>query len=746
MILLSVFSFLLIQTFSKNTIKNINSNTENMVYQSYTTADVLLSSAYTNFYNLYSSDTNIINALYANDLNILQVRDICNLLQVQVRSNPIINSIYIYNRKADKVVTSMPSVSNIDNFIDTDIIKKLDNFKDYNKNIIPREITYDYLGNTYNYKFISLIFYDYNVNSAMDSAMIINIDQDVFQKLVTSSKNKGITELFIIDNNGVVISHTDPKMINSNLKNEAYISRILLSTTKDGYFTNKANEDTSIISYVKSTRLGWTFVGKGEYKNLLSNFQEVRNYVILITILFIIIGVIIAAYFTTNIYKPLYKILSEIKSKNKDTTKALAMNEYDYLATTFHSLVDNNARLESNIHEYSFARKHELLLQILNGKASNTINAELLKDCDIKLNSGFYCVVVIKLDSIFKLYTNYTASDLSIFKFAILNISFEVLRGEFKTEGMEDGSDNVCLIIDLKNDNSISMDTLKLLIEEVHFNIQKYLKFTVTSAVGNVVYDYFSIHDSYINALYSSGYRMITGQNSVILYSDFASRRSLTQDYPYDIEKQLISSLKQRNEKKTEENLDEFFDYIKSYNPDEILMSVSQLMMIIVRTFTNLESFDLQGTGITFTNLNEGLKKHDTLNEMQEYIQTFLMQIINCKINTHNIKQQELINSIIEYLNNNFNDPNISVELIADKVSLSVNYLRTIFKEITNKSLSDYLLELRIEKAKELLLSTEYTAKDISQMVGYTTTRYFYVVFKKFSGMTAEEFRKTAKR
>ena len=71
-----------------------------------------------------------------------------------------------------------------------------------------------------------------------------------------------------------------------------------------------------------------------------------------------------------------------------------------------------------------------------------------------------------------------------------------------------------------------------------------------------------------------------------------------------------------------------------------------------------------------------------------------------------------------------------------------VNYTRQIFKDIYGISISDYILDKKIEKAKELLLNTNDTAKQIAEKVGYPDNRYFYVVFKKKTGETADSFRR----
>ncbi|WP_313755928.1 helix-turn-helix transcriptional regulator [Tissierella sp.] len=71
--------------------------------------------------------------------------------------------------------------------------------------------------------------------------------------------------------------------------------------------------------------------------------------------------------------------------------------------------------------------------------------------------------------------------------------------------------------------------------------------------------------------------------------------------------------------------------------------------------------------------------------------------------------------------------------------------MRQIFRNEKGVTLNDYIISCRIDKAKELLINTDSTAKDISESVGYYDNRYFYTLFKKKVGMTTEEFRKLRK-
>lgn len=120
------------------------------------------------------------------------------------------------------------------------------------------------------------------------------------------------------------------------------------------------------------------------------------------------------------------------------------------------------------------------------------------------------------------------------------------------------------------------------------------------------------------------------------------------------------------------------------------------------------------------------------------------IEIENSKV-AASLNKDSITESIVEYVGNNFSRQDFSVDEIATEVNLSLGYIRQIFRSEKGITLNDYIISCRIDKAKELLLSTENTAKDISEAVGYYDNRYFYTLFKKKVGMTTDEFRKSLK-
>lgn len=87
----------------------------------------------------------------------------------------------------------------------------------------------------------------------------------------------------------------------------------------------------------------------------------------------------------------------------------------------------------------------------------------------------------------------------------------------------------------------------------------------------------------------------------------------------------------------------------------------------------------------------------------------------------------------------------ITLEQTAKHFFITKEYLSKVFKEETGMSFSDYVLNLRMEKAKELVIKSKAPIKDVGNMLGYSDLAHFYKVFKKYFGITPGEMQKRLK-
>jgi two-component system response regulator YesN len=100
-----------------------------------------------------------------------------------------------------------------------------------------------------------------------------------------------------------------------------------------------------------------------------------------------------------------------------------------------------------------------------------------------------------------------------------------------------------------------------------------------------------------------------------------------------------------------------------------------------------------------------------------------------------------LVLEIREYLNRNYAQ-DMTLQHIAERFFISRENVSRKFKQITGENLSDYLTNLRVDKAKTLLQNTNLRLSQISELVGYEDEKYFSRVFKKSTGVTPREYRK----
>ncbi|MNL40845.1 HTH-type transcriptional regulator YesS [compost metagenome] len=104
-------------------------------------------------------------------------------------------------------------------------------------------------------------------------------------------------------------------------------------------------------------------------------------------------------------------------------------------------------------------------------------------------------------------------------------------------------------------------------------------------------------------------------------------------------------------------------------------------------------------------------------------------------------KHNVIIEKVQNYIQEQYAQPNLSLELVSNIAGLSPSYLGKLFKGATRQSFSEYLNHTRLEKAKDLLASTHETAAKISESVGMYNITYFSTLFKKKYGLTPSAYR-----
>ena len=105
-------------------------------------------------------------------------------------------------------------------------------------------------------------------------------------------------------------------------------------------------------------------------------------------------------------------------------------------------------------------------------------------------------------------------------------------------------------------------------------------------------------------------------------------------------------------------------------------------------------------------------------------------------------KSGQLISRVMRYLQHNYMMYDISLDSVGGILGINPSYLSVLFKKSTGINFVDYISDLRINAAKELLKDPLKPNSEIARSVGYESSSYFARAFKKKTGMTPTDFRK----
>lgn len=138
-----------------------------------------------------------------------------------------------------------------------------------------------------------------------------------------------------------------------------------------------------------------------------------------------------------------------------------------------------------------------------------------------------------------------------------------------------------------------------------------------------------------------------------------------------------------------------------------------------------------------------------SLMESMQSMKTLMRQILGIMMDELEAspadRHIEIVNEVCGIIQKKYGEV-ISVEVLAELIFLSPNYLRTIFKDITGKTLLEYITQVRMEHACAMLQETNVRVHEIAKRVGYESPSYFGSVFFKRTGLTPNQYRTHAKK
>lgn len=285
---------------------------------------------------------------------------------------------------------------------------------------------------------------------------------------------------------------------------------------------------------------------------------------------------------------------------------------------------------------------------------------------------------------------------------------------------------------------------LSNLLNDICKESRRMLEVSITIGVGQSCDTLQEIGRSYKTAVDALGYRAIVGGGKTIYINDMepVSRGKLQLDDKSEAEftaaikfgpKELIDEVIRNLSARMEDAK------VHARQHQVYMLSIVNCMIRLMQQY-DLNMADMFDSENQYTDIMDGIYRRE---EFADRIIPIAYRMNEALNRERDNTTKKVIRKAKEYIREHYSNQELSVEMICRHLHMSPAYFSTVFKKETGQTYINYLTEVRLEKAVELLNETDDKTYMIAQKVGYQEQNYFSYVFKKRYGVSPTKYRGT---
>ncbi|MDO4303576.1 MAG: response regulator [Bacillota bacterium] len=392
------------------------------------------------------------------------------------------------------------------------------------------------------------------------------------------------------------------------------------------------------------------------------------------------------------------------------------------------------------IEENFLKERKDLFQYLVTGSKSVAELLEIADKAAMDLSSLWYNIVLIKIQSMYHAYDEYSNSIIEIEeKIKDFIDEAQVLVFDRNLEGKA---------LLFKADSKEELDILQNnYLTRVKNLLKNYEHVRYFGGIGTPVDRLSELPSSFESASHAFAHRYLVPQSLILNSGEMEEGAYLDKEEfnisninPRQIDRSKIREfLKVGDKEEAIYFVDEFFKNLGS----NVVKSSIFRQYIVMDTYFCVVDF-VEGLQISKDEIDPPLITSGALQSQEsvmEYIVRIIEKALELREKTASNRYGDIVNEVMRYIEENYADEELSLNLLASHVNFSPNHLSMIFSQQTGQTFIKYLTDFRMNKAKELLRCTGKRSSVISMEVGYKDPHYFSYLFKKTQGMTPTQYR-----
>ncbi|RKP52937.1 AraC family transcriptional regulator [Cohnella endophytica] len=638
-------------------------------------------------------------------------------------TEPFIDNIYLFNMRSEHAINLKFGITSFAGFSDQtmlDIVKQ------------PRKSYLNFLiYETNGQKKLALVIPTVPSGQLSFGYLVMLLDMDLLQQYLLKDNRSTGTRSFILNRDGQV-------MLGSGETADLYAELSKKSGQGTGSFAQTYDGELWSVQYAQIEPQGWIIYQIAKYDQILADFNSFRNKMLTFAASFVVLLLVILFWNSRRTYKPFSQLADQLEMKFglqlKSQSNEGPREEYKVIRYGIEMLASQVDKMDTSMREHKSVIKLEYLRQwIVQGKLIAPVEQYLREQTALFEGDGLHlCVIRINEYSLFE--DQYNFASRKLMKYAIGNIAEEIMNRHRHSVSVDLGGDHLALLI---SGSDMPMDKLVEILDDVSKQIGKWTRIGVTIAASGVHAFGDDLRGIYNHIYELTMLKFISGEDKIYLEQDFEAYMERVQPLPDEqLLEELIKRVRMGKAEEVTSSLDEIFGHMQTMHYADSKFQLSLILYTLFKTFNKLPSVE------NVEGIESILERFDTLGGVKGWLAQELLAIIDDLSNKKgSSRRDEIVTEIVEYVKTHLHDPLLTIDEISEHVSLSTRYIRQLFKEVYETTLSDYIMEERINRVKTLLETTDWTVTDIGERSGFQTKSNFFTTFKKATGMTPSQYR-----
>jgi AraC-like DNA-binding protein len=736
-IILGITLYLVSKTQMENEMQNVHeqhvNNTMETIVDQFSYLELLLAhwAFDSNFYESYDQ----IDVVF----DYQEIHKIYRTLLIMEGSNPLIDQIELYVNNPSEMIFTKNGYVFLDGTKQQHYTELLANDKPLFWNQSFPNVDQSTLDDSGTFGLIHLI-----PGGAADplGSLVVYLNKSKLADLVKSPYDDGTVFLFrnqkhwVFDNDRQV----QPTAMQRSLYDE------ISKETKSNSFQFQWDNQTYSVTYKSFSRLNetWYYVSAAPLTAITQPVVFISKMFIVLCVGMLTLAIILSLFASRKLYSPIDRLLLKMHGQKPANVK----NEFELMESRWNTLSTDSQNLQNKLEKQLPYLREGFLLQLIQGYLYHYSEKEIqerIEHLGWEVKDKNYVVLFIQLFGFQKQEGRFSDEDEGLVTIVAANLIEELLsRSDLQGNVLNFHDLSLGLLLTVEKDQAfenINNNVVKLS-EDIMTHINENAYMDVSISISRMTDSIKAVHTLFEDSKVSLSYRNHQENNQIIEIEKMEGLLNNRQsfDYPFDLEKEITHAIRLRNEEEATKWLKHFFDTLSQNNVSEAMFKQGSFQLLGSIFHVVLQSGLVDEFG------NEGASFYEQLSQIREpdkMYDWFEVKIILPVISQLSQKQDQRIRLLVEkvavLLNEQYMD-DISLDYCADYIKMNPTVLSKVFKEITGWNFIDYLTNIRLEKAKELLIETDMKINCIAEKIGYKHS-YFNRLFKKHEGTTPGQFR-----